>query len=100
MVMDKSFWLSWVAVEEHGPFTLHTPWWISGARLIAKEDEDIEEPTICAAVRAQSEEAAKEIIFAAHDTRPAEIEFRFCEPRPDDWAPFSGRFQKGEWMKW
>lgn len=100
----KNWWLSWYSTPDTGAYTLHWPWWVSGARIVADRyafDEGREEPTICAAVQADSEEAAKEIILAAHDRRPANIEWRFCEERPADWSPFgSDRFPRDSWMHW
>jgi hypothetical protein len=95
----NTYWVSWYAHARSGPWTLHWPWWISGWRLYMS-DETPDEPTVCAAVRAESEEAAKEIIIAAHDRRPENMEWRFCEQQPDDWVPFSDRFPKADWMQW
>lgn len=92
----KPFWISWYAVR-HVSFTLHWPWWFSGARLFSDFSE---QKTVCAAVQAESEDAAKEIIFAAHDTRPKSIEWRFCEECPVNWSPFSDRFPRADWMQW
>lgn len=99
----KRFWISWYHTPVMGQFELHSPWWVSGARHVADRlafDEVREEPTICAAVQADHEEAAKAIVQASYDVPPHEIEWRFCEERPDDWSPFSGRFPKADWMKW
>lgn len=86
----KSYWLSWWTTDEHGGFELHWPWWISGYRDDAS--------SICAAVRAESEDAAREIVLASYDKRPGDVEFRFVEKRPDDWTPYNDRFKKGDWM--
>lgn len=96
--MTKKFWVSWYG--QYGAYTLHWPWWISGYRIAYRriDDEVIHVPTICAAILAPSEEAAKEIIFAAHDVRPQAIEWRFCAEQPDDWTPFNERFPKANWM--
>lgn len=99
----SSFWISWFHKPAMGAFELHSPWWVSGSREVANRftfDEGHSEPTICAAVRAEDEAAAKEAVTAAYDMRPADMEWRFCEPRPDDWSPFSGRFPRADWMKW
>ncbi len=93
----KNFWLSWYATKLTGSYTLHWPWWYSGARLYLNGEQD---PTICAAVQAESESSAKEIVLAAHDKRPEAIEWRFCEERPADWTPFCDRFERAEWMHW
>src|SRR5262245_45714271 len=104
----KAYWLSWYGTPDTGPFTLEWPWWISGHRLVGRKRTDGEidvtqqDPTICAAVRAESEEAAKEIILAAHDRRPGpgDMVWRFCEEQPDGWSPFSERFPRADWMVW
>ena len=86
-----NYWLSWYG--SHGAFTLHWPWWISGAAF--RGDEEI--PTICAAVQAVDEEAAKEIVRESLD-EPVDLEWRFVNPREDDWSPYSGRFPRAKWM--
>lgn len=85
---------SWYERVEN-EFTLHTPWWITGQRL----EEDGGAQVICAAVRAESEHAAKRIIAAAHD-KPIEIEWRFCQEQVADWNPFNERFPRVAWMQW
>jgi hypothetical protein len=90
----KNYWISWYHEENFKPFELNTPWWQSGWRV--HDDAG----TICAAVKAESEEGAKEIIYVSYDERPIEIEFRFCEERPKDFSPFSERFEKEDWMVW
>jgi hypothetical protein len=89
-----AFWISWYHTEDLGPFELHSPWWVSGYR----GDDDA--ATICAAVHADSEHAAKNIIDRAYDSPPGQLEFRFCEARGPRWVPFSERFPKAEWMVW
>jgi hypothetical protein len=91
----KPYWLSWWMVPENGEFELHSPWWISGSR--GSDDA----ASICAAVRAESEEAAKGIVVAAHDLPPPlGIEWRFCEEMPEHWTPFRDRFLRAAWMQW
>jgi len=92
----KNYWLSWYCPPHlMGKFELHWPWWISGLRV------DDEHEVICAAVRAEDEEAAKRIIIDAHDEpRPVDLEWRFVAEKPDDWSPFDDRFQKANWMQW
>ena len=87
------YWLSWWTAPALGSFELHRPWWFSGLR-------GDEERSVCAAVIADNEEAAMEVILAAYDTRPTELEFRFVEQKPDDWSPFNSRFPRRDWMKW
>lgn len=94
-VSEQRFWLSWYSTDEMGAWTLYRPWWISGER---GSDGAL---TICAAVIAGSEEQAKDRIRLAYDNSPSEIEWRFCERKPDDWSgPFGGRFPRAEWMEW
>jgi hypothetical protein len=89
----KNFWISWQHRSEFGEFELHFPWWISGTGDGYSN--------LCAAVKAESEEAAKKIICEhCYDVSPTYIEFRFCEERPADWNPFCDRFQRADWMKW
>lgn len=98
-----NFWISWFHTPELGAYELHSPWWVSGVRIVADRfnfDEEVEHPTICAAVRADSEEAVKEAVLASYDKRPTDLEWRFCEPRDDTWTPFNGRFPKAGWMQW
>ncbi len=90
-----NYWISWYGNK--GAWELHSPWWISGHRMVADRlafDEERQEPTVVAAVKAENEDAAKALILAAHDSKPADLEWRFVEERPDDWSPFSGRFPR------
>lgn len=93
----KNFWVSWYGSPI--PYELHTPWWISGYRMDG-DDDNPDTPTICAAVQAEDEVGAMEVVMAAHDTRPDELEWRFVSVRPDDWEPFNSRFPRAAWMKW
>ena len=88
-----NFWISWIHEEEMGGFELHSPWWISGSG-------ERSEITICAAVRACSQEYAMGFIRTAYDTPPTGLIFRFVEERPVNWSPFSARFPRADWMKW
>lgn len=88
----KPFWISWWA--NAGPFTLASPWWISGHREVDGAG------SICAAVRAPDEEGAKALVRAAHDNPTAQIEWRFVVERSDGWSPFSQRFPRAIWMEW
>ena len=85
----RPFWVSWWYMSE---FELHSPWWISGERGDGVE-------SVCAAVMATSEDDARACILAAHDVS-GEIEWRFAEERPADWAPFCDRFPRANWMVW
>lgn len=88
----KSFWISWHHTEAMGEFEIHSPWWRSGYRGSDGA------ASICAALRASDEAGAHELIYASYDERPSEIEFRFCEERPDTESPFTDRFAKADWM--
>lgn len=92
----KNFWVSWYCKPgSMGKFELHWPWWVSGMRMSDEAE------TICAAVRAESSDAAMIIIEQAHDEpRPLPLEWRFVSPRDPSWSPFSDRFPKADWMKW
>lgn len=114
--MSKRWWISWRHYAEHySPFEIHTPWWVSGSA------HDFE--TICAAVIAPTEEAAKAKIIASYDEPPKNpddleiwdmpesggvvkidpsigIVWRFCNMRADDWSPYGDRFQEPDWAKW
>lgn len=93
----SAYWVSWYGTPV--TFTWHGPWWISGYRYAERNGEEVEQPTICAAVSAQSEDHARQLIADAHDT-PVEIEWRFTQPCPAGWTPFSSRFRRKEWMRW
>lgn len=96
----KRWWISWWHDRALGPFELHTPWWVSGGSGSVD--------SICAAVLAPNEQAARELVIGAYDARPQALVFRFVEERPDDWAPWklppgaegSPRFQRATWMQW
>lgn len=99
----SNFWISWFHTPAMGGFELHSPWWVSGSREVVNRlafDEGHSEPTICAAVQADDEDGAKEAVVASYDMRPSNVEWRFCEPRADDWTPFNERFPKADWMTW
>lgn len=95
----RNYWISWIhCIEIMGKFELHSPWWISGSIWFGEQDTEAD--TICAAIKAFSEEDALELIYKCYDIRPEEIEFRFCNERNSDWQPFSDRFPRAKWMKW
>ncbi len=95
------FWVSWYETSPK-TFEYHGPWWVSGYRFDEQPDgSEVEVPTICAAVAATDEEAAKRVIIEAHDEpRPADLEWRFVSPRGYNWVPFCDRFAGKPWMKW
>ena len=86
-----NWWVSWYS---NGAFEYHGPWWVSGQRLSDNAH------TICAAVRADTEDAARKVITDAHDDPTTTLEWRFVEERPDDWNPFSDRFPRADWVQW
>ena len=90
----RNFWLSFIHTEEMGAYTLYWPWWVSGSRI----SDDAR--TVCVAIQATDDDAAKQMIFDAFDARPTAIEFRFLNEQPDDWSPFNGRFRRASWMAW
>jgi hypothetical protein len=71
------------------------PWWISGETGDGRR-------IFCAAVMAESAEAAKKVIADAHDEPLcyAALDWRFCVEREDGWDPFSERFPRAAWMVW
>lgn len=92
-----NYWISWYHKPAMGPFELHWPWWVTGARWMGHFHSH---PTICAAVRAPSEDAAKEIIAASYERPCGQIEWRFCLYREFSWDPFTERFPCAGWMRW
>lgn len=91
------YWLSWYHSALHGEFELHTPWWISGSRIQPWSD------TIVAAVQAESEEAAWEVVRNSYDNPPETLEKRFIDVLPDGKEPWTGpegRFPRADWMVW
>lgn len=89
----NAYWLSWWWAPDIGEFELHSPWWISGQRLDGAR-------SVVAAIRAPDEAAAKQVVMESHEAPPASIEWRFCERRPEDWAPFCDRLPRADWMQW
>lgn len=85
----ENWWLSWYEPLV-GTFTMTWPWWITGERA----DGYL---TICAAVRAKTEQDAKLIIS---DMVDADVEWRFCERKHRYWLPFNERFKREGWMEW
>lgn len=90
----KAFWISWYSTPEMGGWELHWPWWESGMRCC---DEAL---TICAAVQATDEDAAKAVVRASYDNEPEHIEWRFVNAQAIDWSPFNERFRQAPWMRW
>jgi hypothetical protein len=96
MSTQRNWWVSWYCPPgQMGKFELHWPWWVSGQRM----SDDAE--TICAAVKAENEDGAKQVIIDSFDDqKPDDLEWRFVNERPGDWSPFCDRFQSAKWMKW
>lgn len=92
----KNYWISWYHEKEFSERKNDCliPEWVTGWRV------DDEAQTVCAAVKADNEDEAKEIIARSYQDRPKNIEFRFCEKCEDDWIPFNDRFRKREDMEW
>lgn len=86
-----NWWLSWYQKPEE-PFTLSWPWWRTGETGDGMM-------TICAAIQAESREAAERAIADAMDHDFA-ILWRFCERKHRYWSPFSDRFPRAPWMMW
>ena len=91
----KAWWLSWYHPPALGSFELHSPWWISGCRLEDGAD------TIVAAVRAEDESEAWQVVYRSYDVAPEYgLERRFIRPLPEGTSPFTDRFTRDEWMAW
>lgn len=98
----NEYWISWYSTyEEAGSFSLTSPWWVSGW---AYDRDEREESVIVAAVRAESEDAAWEVVKQAYDTYPEKgFRERFIEvlEEPYPWSREDTRFQfQDEWMEW
>lgn len=97
-----AWWISWYHPAELGGFELHWPWWSSGWSF----DKDGNEINIfVAAVRADSEDEAFDLIESSYDEKPEKgLERRFCDKLEEDeskpWEHAGGRFQLGDWMSW
>ena len=77
----------------YGPFSLYTPWWISGY--------DFDNNTVfLAAIKAYSTDHVREIIYGCYDEKPDEIEFSFIGEKEDGWeGPTFDRFSWEDWMR-
>lgn len=97
---QPGWWVSWYHIDSLGEFELHSPWWVSGCRLVGDLDGDLrEDPTMVAAVRAADAESAREFVIQSYDNPPVDLEWRFVDDLPDGPA-FTDRFPKGDWMAW
>lgn len=86
------FWVSWYWTKKMGDFTLFCPWWIMGTR---GEDDHI----VHAAVPAETEDEARNVVRLAYDKAPRSVEWRSCN-EGDTPEPYSERRPKAKWMKW
>jgi hypothetical protein len=90
---NMNYWVSWYNKEPLKTFEPHSPWWISG---YDSDDNEI----IVAAIRAESENEAWEVVNCSYDdTNPLFVK-RFITEQSDDWVPFCDRFPKSPWMDW
>jgi len=86
----KKFWVSWyTCTKTMGPFTLYTPWWISG-----ETDEEPARSIVCAAIKARDDSHVRELIHNGYDKSSGSVEFRFIIEKNDDWEPYTDRFQE------
>lgn len=98
-----AWWISWYSPQALGGFTLYWPWWRSGWSY---DRDDNEVSIFVAAVRAESEDDAYEIIMKAYDNPPVftEENKRFCElfdaGEKMPWEHENPRFPFGDWMQW
>lgn len=89
----RRWWVRWYnCFAEMGPFTLYTPWWISGTTM-----DEPEKQIIVALIKAKDGEEVKEIIYTSYDKRPDKIEFSFINEVEPTWQP-SDRFPWEDWM--
>lgn len=89
----RRWWVRWYnCFAEMGPFTLYTPWWISGTTM-----DEPEKQIIVALIKAKDVGEVKEIIYTSYDKRPDKIEFSFINEVEPTWQP-SDRFPWEDWM--
>lgn len=90
----RPWWVSWYTSPSN-EFEYHGPWWITGSETGYNPDV-----IYCAAVMADTEQAAQEIIRHSFDDRTTPIRWRFTEDAEPGWEPFTDRFPRREWMRW
>ena len=89
----RRWWVRWYnCFAEMGPFTLYTPWWVSGTTM-----DEPEKQIMVALIKAKDGEEVKEIIYTSYDKRPDKIEFSFINEVGPTWRP-SDRFLWADWM--
>jgi hypothetical protein len=99
-VEQRRWWVSWWHPADHGFDLEERPWWMTGFR---ERTAGPVEDSVCAAIIAPTEDAAREVVLAAYESfgpRPQALEWRFVEKAPADWSPFGERFPRGDWMVW
>jgi hypothetical protein len=89
------FWVSWYQpTEDYRPLT-YPPnnhilgWWCSGHAEVGS--------TICAAIEAENEEAAREAVLKDWPEAFDVEDWRFINEKPNDWKP-GDRFSLSDWM--
>lgn len=96
----KSYWVRFYDYSEHlRSFEYHGPWWVTG---FTWDEKDEEMKVLCAAVRAESEEAAQRVIIGAYDNKDGPAKWSFVDEQDTEWDPkdLGDRFVAKEWMKW
>lgn len=89
----KRWWVSFAAHEDLlSQFCYNGPWWVAGY-----SDDKV---NVCMAVCADTEHEAQSVVRRSFDRTPEHMQWRFIEERPADWAPYTSRFTKAEWMVW
>lgn len=89
----KNWWVSFYINEQESIWEIHSPWCFTSI------PDMYGFVTICAAVKAATPEEAKQYIQGCIEKGDID-RWRFVEPRPDNWSPFSDRFRKRDWMVW
>lgn len=102
LTAKPAWWISWYSPEALGGFELHWPWWRSGWTI---ERDGTEKTVLVAAVRADTEDEAFEIIESAYLEKPEDgVERRFCDKLEDGetmpWEHEGTRFPLMDWQEW
>lgn len=101
----RKWWVSWWS-HQFSSFTLFTPWWIdngTGGFMVPASAVHRQVlaggQIVCAAVIADTEAQAKQLVLDAHDSKVS-LEWRFVSRQGKYWSPFQERFPRAEWMQW
>lgn len=98
MTKEKNkWWVRWYSSDDHGSFTLYTPWWETGFTLSEPEAK-----IFVAAIWADDLAEVEEILYGCYDKRPepGDIVISFCLPLTFDITKNeSGRFPWTERMQ-